>query len=304
MCGITSYVGHRPADELLLSGLEQLEYRGYDSAGITCWTSRAAFRPYARSATSRAPRRRLGARTAGCRRRRGHPAHDRHRAHPLGDTRRRDREPTPIHTPTPRAVPYRAQWHHRELRRTAPLDGRRGRDIRSETDAEVVAHLIAYHDRGDVAQAVRRAVREVHGHYAFVVDVRRAARGCWSPHDSPARWSSAPQTMGISSPRPSQRSSPDTREVHEVADGEVVVATAERAEFFDAPRVSRDENELPPSTGSTTSPRRAATRRSCSRRSDEQPRRGRGHARRAARRGRRRARRRALADLERRSVGS
>ena len=34
MCGITSYVGRRPAEELLLEGLEQLEYRGYDSAGL------------------------------------------------------------------------------------------------------------------------------------------------------------------------------------------------------------------------------------------------------------------------------
>src|ERR687884_1506629 len=34
MCGIIGYVGQRPAKELLLNGLERLEYRGYDSAGI------------------------------------------------------------------------------------------------------------------------------------------------------------------------------------------------------------------------------------------------------------------------------
>ena len=34
MCGIIGYVGSRPAKELLLRGLERLEYRGYDSAGI------------------------------------------------------------------------------------------------------------------------------------------------------------------------------------------------------------------------------------------------------------------------------
>ena len=56
MCGITSYVGHRPADELFLQGLEQLEYRGYDSAGITVLDESGAFRPYARSATSRRSR--------------------------------------------------------------------------------------------------------------------------------------------------------------------------------------------------------------------------------------------------------
>src|SRR5215207_4555325 len=35
MCGIVGYVGHSPVQEILLAGLEKLEYRGYDSAGIT-----------------------------------------------------------------------------------------------------------------------------------------------------------------------------------------------------------------------------------------------------------------------------
>src|SRR3954454_6417788 len=35
MCGIVGYVGHRPVQEILLAGLEKLEYRGYDSAGIS-----------------------------------------------------------------------------------------------------------------------------------------------------------------------------------------------------------------------------------------------------------------------------
>src|SRR5947208_5297968 len=35
MCGIVGYVGYKPVQEVLLSGLEKLEYRGYDSAGIS-----------------------------------------------------------------------------------------------------------------------------------------------------------------------------------------------------------------------------------------------------------------------------
>jgi len=35
MCGIIGYVGNRPVRELLLGGLRRLEYRGYDSAGIS-----------------------------------------------------------------------------------------------------------------------------------------------------------------------------------------------------------------------------------------------------------------------------
>ena len=34
MCGIVGYVGDRPAQDVLISGLKRLEYRGYDSAGI------------------------------------------------------------------------------------------------------------------------------------------------------------------------------------------------------------------------------------------------------------------------------
>src|SRR5213075_2889200 len=35
MCGIVGYVGYRPVQDVLLAGLEKLEYRGYDSAGIS-----------------------------------------------------------------------------------------------------------------------------------------------------------------------------------------------------------------------------------------------------------------------------
>src|SRR5512132_1382875 len=35
MCGIVGYVGQRPVQEVLLAGLQKLEYRGYDSAGIS-----------------------------------------------------------------------------------------------------------------------------------------------------------------------------------------------------------------------------------------------------------------------------
>ena len=50
MCGIVGYVGQRPVQEILLEGLQKLEYRGYDSAGISI-QSRASSTPSARSAT-------------------------------------------------------------------------------------------------------------------------------------------------------------------------------------------------------------------------------------------------------------
>src|SRR5262249_51570807 len=43
-----------------------------------------------------------------------------------------------------------------------------GAKFTSETDAEVIAHLVAHYDDGDLADAVRRAYAELRGHYAFV----------------------------------------------------------------------------------------------------------------------------------------
>ena len=47
MCGIVGYVGMRSAQQVLLDGLEKLEYRGYDSAGVV----RVAVRPTASPVT-------------------------------------------------------------------------------------------------------------------------------------------------------------------------------------------------------------------------------------------------------------
>ena len=51
VCGIVGYVGHQEVQEILLSGLEKLEYRGYDSAGISIQSGRPAGRRSAPSAT-------------------------------------------------------------------------------------------------------------------------------------------------------------------------------------------------------------------------------------------------------------
>ena len=50
MCGIVGYVGQRPVQDILLAGLEKLEYRGYDSAASRCRVTAGSTR-YAPSAT-------------------------------------------------------------------------------------------------------------------------------------------------------------------------------------------------------------------------------------------------------------
>ncbi len=43
MCGIVAYKGHRQAEEIIIKGLQRLEYRGYDSAGIALLTPNYPF---------------------------------------------------------------------------------------------------------------------------------------------------------------------------------------------------------------------------------------------------------------------
>ena len=91
MCGIVGYVGMRSAQQVLLDGLEKLEYRGYDSAGVAL-TQRDGIRVVkskGRLATLRSKR---------------------HRSYPLGDPRRAQRceQPPALHAPGQ----HRAQRHY------------------------------------------------------------------------------------------------------------------------------------------------------------------------------------------------
>src|SRR5919109_1348233 len=168
MCGIVGYVGQRPVQDLLLAGLEKLEYRGYDSAGISMLTdghvesvravgNLAALRePAAASAGNGGVALAEKPATTGI----GHTRWATHgrvseeNAHPHFDTEER------IHIVLNGIVE-----NFTVLRGRLIAEGAR---FTSETDAEVVAHLIASHYDGDLIEAVRNAYGELEGHYAFV----------------------------------------------------------------------------------------------------------------------------------------
>jgi glucosamine--fructose-6-phosphate aminotransferase (isomerizing) len=164
MCGIVGYVGGRPCLELLLDGLERLEYRGYDSAGVAVLGDGAAVRvrsvgPIAalRDAVVRHPDgATLRVSTTGI----GHTRWATHgrvsegNAHPLTDDRQRVQ-----------IVLNGIVENHAELRELLEAEGAR---FDSDTDAEVVAHLVARSlDRG-LADAVRASTATLRGHFAFV----------------------------------------------------------------------------------------------------------------------------------------
>ncbi len=171
MCGIVGYVGARPARDLLLAGLEKLEYRGYDSAGIALQGPggihpvRAVGNLAALRTAVNAPAPPSGAvalaeaePTTGI----GHTRWATHgrvteeNAHPHADNDGR------VHVVVNGIIE-----NFRALRERLVAAGCR---FTSETDAEVVAHLISEHlDSGlDLVGAVRAAYSELDGHYAFV----------------------------------------------------------------------------------------------------------------------------------------
>jgi glutamine---fructose-6-phosphate transaminase (isomerizing) len=168
MCGIVGYVGGRPCEELLLQGLEKLEYRGYDSAGISLLEEGGeveSVHAVGNLANLRAAVERVAAGNGG-----GSPAlaetgiaHTRWATH--GRVTEENAHPHDDSSGKVHIVLNGIVENHAELRRRLIAAGE---DFTSETDAEVVAHLIAHHYDGDLAAATRGAYAELRGHYAFV----------------------------------------------------------------------------------------------------------------------------------------
>ncbi len=172
MCGIIGYVGHRPVEEILLSGLEKLEYRGYDSAGISVLEEgrlesvRAVGNLSAlRDAVARRDAQRDGGGAAvvtapatvgiGHTRWATHGRVTEKNAHPHFDTQNR------VHVVVNGIVE-----NYMELKQEL-LEA--GAVFTSETDVEVIAHLIAGDlDEHGLIGAVRLAYQRLRGHYSFV----------------------------------------------------------------------------------------------------------------------------------------
>ena len=170
MCGIVGYVGDRPCRDLLIAGLEKLEYRGYDSAGVSVISDgaidsvravgnlanlREAVESHAAdgggSVAVAAPPAKIG---LGHTRWATHGRVTEENAHPHGDCE------DEIHIVLNGIIE-----NHAELRRDLRTEGH---EFTSETDAEIVSHLIERHYDGDLTEAVRRAFDDLRGHYAFV----------------------------------------------------------------------------------------------------------------------------------------
>ncbi|MEW2062706.1 glutamine--fructose-6-phosphate transaminase (isomerizing) [Streptomyces sp. NPDC007002] len=165
MCGIVGYIGKRDVAPLLLEGLQRLEYRGYDSAGIVITGKAAAGRPgtlkmvkakgRVRELEAKVPKRFAGTTGIAHTRWATHGAPSDENAHPHLD-----------------AESKVAVVHNGIIDNAAELRTRLTTDgvvFLSETDTEVLTHLIARAQADTLEEKVREALRHVEGTYGIAV---------------------------------------------------------------------------------------------------------------------------------------
>ena len=161
MCGIVGYTGPRDAGPVLLDGLRRLEYRGYDSAGIALVTENGDLFVEKRAGKVAVLTDALGGGPPSAGVGLGHTRWATHgrpsdlNAHPHSDCTGRI---TVVHNGIVE--------NFRELRDELVAGGH---VLQSETDTEVVAHLVEDAYKGDLADAVRVALGRLEGAYALVV---------------------------------------------------------------------------------------------------------------------------------------
>jgi glucosamine--fructose-6-phosphate aminotransferase (isomerizing) len=236
MCGIVGYVGQRPVQDLLLEGLTKLEYRGYDSAGISVIADghidsvrtvgnlenlRRAVATTMHGAGDEggvAVAQREATTGIGHTRWATHGRVNETNAHPHSDTTDR------VHV----VVNGIVENYMALKRRLADM----GAVFTSETDAEVIAHLVAHHlATGSLVDAVRAAYAELEGHFAFVAmsleepDVLVGAR-----KECPLIVGRGDGETFLASAIPAFLR--ETRDVQYIENGEIVVATPEGTRFL------------------------------------------------------------------------
>ena len=159
MCGIVAYTGHQEAEPILLDGLARLEYRGYDSAGVATVNGELTVRKCAGRLANL--RRLLSQESAPGESGISHTRWATHggatdaNAHPhLGG----DGAVAVVHN----GVIENYSILKRQLQA-------QGFAFRSDTDTEVIAHLIASYLKDDLVEAVRKAVIHLKGTYGLAV---------------------------------------------------------------------------------------------------------------------------------------
>jgi glucosamine--fructose-6-phosphate aminotransferase (isomerizing) len=225
MCGIVGYIGSQNAVPVLIEGLSRLEYRGYDSAGIAVLGSRATqvFRKVGRvrDLDVTLPRRLAGKVGIGHTRWATHGPATEENAHPQTSE---DGRISVVHNGI---IDNAATLRER-------LDAR-GVKFTSETDTEVMAHLIARSEAATLEEAVLDALSRITGTYAIaVLDQRHPDRIVVARNGSPLILGVGDREMFVASDLAALVR--HTTSVVHLDDGELATVTASEFRTF-----SRDE---------------------------------------------------------------
>lgn len=165
MCGIVGYVGFRPAVDVLLDGLEQLEYRGYDSSGIAVKCEKD-IKVYKATGKLVNLREELKSHVKEFEKSTTGIGHIRWATH--GAPTVKNAHPHTCNCGNLVIVHNGIIENYKEIKEKL---AKYGSKFRSDTDTEVVAHLIAhkYSITLDLTEAVRLATAEIEGAYALCV---------------------------------------------------------------------------------------------------------------------------------------
>src|SRR5580700_7865060 len=229
MCGIVAYIGSRDSVPILLEGLARLEYRGYDSAGLAVLGRGGDLR--VRKAKGRVaelaadvPARFKGSPGIGHTRWATHGEPSDANAHP--------------HVSGPIAIVHNGIIENAdELRAKLTADGA---EFASETDSELLAHLIAAGPADDLEEAVRQALKKVVGTYGLaVLDGRSPDRIVVARNGSPVLLGLGDREMFAASDVAALVRY--TRQVVHLDDGEIATIKADgfRTSTLDARRTTK-----------------------------------------------------------------
>ncbi len=170
MCGIVGYIGFRSAKEVLLKSLKRLEYRGYDSAGVAIVNGKiniAKKKGYIDSLNFNFD----GTIGIGHTRWATHGMPEDRNAHPFLDCKG---EIAIVHNGIIE--------NYMELKEELI---KKGHKFKSDTDSEVIAHLIEEHYNGDLKEAFFKAIKELKGSFAIVAISKNERKIMAAKKDSP-----------------------------------------------------------------------------------------------------------------------
>ena len=224
MCGIVGYIGEEQAAPILLSGLQKLEYRGYDSAGVAVYNDTGLHVVKSKGRLSVLDGILQGGKelpgTVGI----GHTRWATHGA------------PSDVNShPQVSDGGLFAVVHNGIIENYLYLKNhliRRGVEFVSDTDTEVVAQMLEYYYKGDVLEAIRKVISRVEGSYALGIICADCPDRIFAVRkDSPLIIGIGKGENYIASDVPAILSR--TRDIYRLKDQEIAVLTREGVAFYD-----------------------------------------------------------------------